>query len=428
MLSGWECIADGLDFPTSLARDDRGRWYIGESGLGWDGSAAGGRVLRLLPDGDRQLVIDGLRAPVNGLTWHAGAFLVSEGGNPGRISRVWPDGRRETVLDDLPGGGNYHTCMCVPGPDGKLYFSQGAMTNLAVVGLDALTLGWLKTLPHPQDIPGYDIELADLAIATEHPLKPGETALTGAFAQFGERHPAGTRIPGRVPCTASVMRCNPDGSGLELVAWGLRNTYGLGFLPDGRLLATEQGPDDRGSRPIGNVPETLYEVKASAWYGWPDFSAGRPVTDPAFKPSRGPQPGFALANHAELPPPETPLVELPCNASAVKLAVLPDAGPWPRQLLVCLFGDERPMTAPPGGRAGRTLIRIDPADWSVHRLAAIPADAPLLRPIDVQADADGRHAYVLDFGDFEMDPQIRVAAHAGTGKLWKIRLVDGDPS
>jgi hypothetical protein len=64
----------------------------------------------------------------------------------------------------------------------------------------------------------------------------------------------------------------------------------------------------------------------------------------------------------------------------------------------------------------------------VHRLPAIPREAPLLRPIDVQADADGRHAYVLDFGGFEMDPQMRVAAHAGTGTLWKIRLADGDPS
>ena len=57
------------------------------------------------------------------------------------------------------------------------------------------------------------------------------------------------------------MRCNPDGSGLELVAWGLRNAYGLGFLPDGRLLATDQGADDRGSRPVGNAPDMLFEVR-----------------------------------------------------------------------------------------------------------------------------------------------------------------------
>ena len=64
---------------------------------------------------------------------------------------------------------------------------------------------------------------------------------------------------------AAVMRCNLDGSGLELVAWGFRNAYGLGFLPDGRLLAADQGVDDRGSRPLGNAPDLFHEVKARAW-------------------------------------------------------------------------------------------------------------------------------------------------------------------
>jgi Tn3 transposase DDE domain len=37
------------------------------------------------------------------------------------------------------------------------------------------------------------------------------------------------------------MRCDRDGSNLELVAWGLRNPYGLAFLPDARLLAVDLG-------------------------------------------------------------------------------------------------------------------------------------------------------------------------------------------
>ncbi len=77
--------------------------------------------------------------------------------------------------------------------------------------------------------------------------------MTGAFCPFGQSAPPGRRLPGQVPATAAVMRCDPDGSGLELVAWGLRNAYGLCFLPDGRLLAVNQGPHDRGSRPIGNA-------------------------------------------------------------------------------------------------------------------------------------------------------------------------------
>jgi glucose/arabinose dehydrogenase len=57
------------------------------------------------------------------------------------------------------------------------------------------------------------------------------------------------------------MRCNLDGSDLDLVSWGLRNAYGLGFLPDGRLLAVGQGADDRGSRAVRNGPDLLFEVQ-----------------------------------------------------------------------------------------------------------------------------------------------------------------------
>src|SRR5260221_5716281 len=107
------------------------------------------------------------------------------------------------------------------------------------------------------------------------------------------------------------MRCNLDGSDLELVAWGLRNAYALGFLPDGRLLAVDQGADDRGSRPVGNVPDLLLEVRQGAYYGWPDFIGDDPITDPKYMPTRGAAPTFVLTNHNELPPAEKPLLRFP---------------------------------------------------------------------------------------------------------------------
>lgn len=36
------------------------------------------------------------------------------------------------------------------------------------------------------------------------------------------------------------------------------------------------------------APDAVYVVEQGAWYGWPDFIGGRPVTDPAFKPQHGP--------------------------------------------------------------------------------------------------------------------------------------------
>ncbi|MET8539436.1 hypothetical protein ABZW03_02090 [Kitasatospora sp. NPDC004799] len=413
-------LADGLDFPTSLAFDDQGQVYLAESGLPFGGAAPGGRVWRLGPGTDassRTLVADGLAAPVTGLLWHEGHLYVSEGG-AGRITRIAPDGQRSVIVDGMPGPGNYHIDMAVAGRDGKLYFAQGAMSNLGIIGLDAYELGWLGRLPHSYDIPGLDIELTGFNVTTDDPLagRPGARTTTGAFAPFGTPTRPGQRIPAGLPCSAAVLRCDLDGGNLELVAWGMRNAFGLGFLPDGRLLAVDQGADDRGSRPIGNAPDLLFEVREGAWYGWPDFIGGIPVTDPAFKPTRGPQPTFLLANHAELPPPERPVLDFEAHVAATKFAVAPPRSPLAGQLVVTLFGDEAPMTLPPGGpQLGRDLLLVDPADWSTRGLPPGPA---LHRPIDVGFAPGDDALLVLDFGEFEMTDH-GVESKAGTGKLWR---------
>lgn len=411
-------VAAGLHFPTSLAFDDEGTAYVAESGLPFAGAPAGGRVLRLGEDGAAGVFAEGLRAPLNGLVWHDGGFYASEGGFPGRISRLAADGARSTVIDGLPARGNYHVNTVAVGPDGWLYWGQGAMTNLGIVGLDAYDLAWLKQLPHPHDVPGMDVVLTGFNAETADPLEgPDVRAVTGAFVPFGTATWAGERIAAGVPCTAAVLRCRPDGSGLQTVAWGIRNAFGLGFLPDGRLIATDQGSDDRGSRPISGVPEMVFEVKRGAWYGWPDFVGGVPVTDPRFTPVRGPAPTFLLANHHELPPPERPLLALPPNASACKFHVAPAGSPWPGHLLLALFGDEVPMTAPFGARSGRTVVRIDTQAWTAHPVRGVP---PVQRPIDVRFHPHTGEAWVLDFGEFEMTAG-GLRARAGSGAVWRFR-------
>ncbi len=420
---GLELVADDLSFPTSLTFDREGEAYVAEAGLPFGGATPGGRIWRLAPGGSRELLLDDLRPPVNGLTFHDGSFFISEGGHPGRISRLDPGGRQTVLLDGLPGPGNYHTNMLAFGPDGKLYFSQGAMTNTGIVGLDAYELGWLGRLPHAHDLPGYDVVLAGVNVQTANPLAEHSDApvATGAFAPFGTPTEPGQRVRAQLPCTAAVMRCNPDGSDLELVAWGLRNAFGLGFLPDGRLLATDQGADDRGSRPVGNAPDLLFEIKEGAWYGWPDFIGGNPITDSKYRPERGPAPTFVLANHGELPPPEEPLLRFSPHAAAVKFDIAPPGTPgYAGQLFVALFGDEAPMTAPTGPRVGRAVVRVDPGDWSVHPVVK----GPLARPIDVRFDTSGEGLYILDFGQFDMDAEQGVVAEAQSGRLWRLQLAN----
>ena len=411
-----EPVVEGLSFPTSLAFDDDGALYTAEAGLPFGGAEPGGRVWRHTACGARSLLASALRPPVNGLTFHDGALYVSEGGHPARISRLSLDGRLTPVLEGLPGPGNYHTNMTAFGPDGRMYFSQGAMTNSGIVGLDAYDLGWLRQLPHAHDLPGYEVELVGVNATTRDPLatNSNSTVTTGAFVPFGQPTDSGQRIAAQMPCTAAILRCEDDGRNLELIAWGLRNAFGLGFDTDGRLLAIDQGADDRGSRPIGNAPDLLYEIREHSWYGWPDFIGGTPVTDPRFRPARGPAPGFLLSNHNELPPPQNALLEFPPHVAAVKFDSQPDG-----RLLAAMFGDERPMTAPHGPRRGRGVALVDTTTATIEPIAA----EGFTRPIDIRFGPDGA-AYVVDFGRFEMDATDGVVATARSGSVWRLVLED----
>jgi glucose/arabinose dehydrogenase len=410
-----ELIAGGLNFPTSLAIAPDGRTFVSESGLPFAGAPSGGRVWEIMA-GDRRLIADGFGAPLNGLTWYDGALIVSE---PGQILRLEMDGSRRVIIGDLPSGGNYHTNMAVASDDGWIYFSQGSMTNTGIVGLDAYELGWLRRLPHTHDVPGFDVVLSGIDVETPNPLSddPGARVRTGAFVPFGTPAVAGERIPAALPCTAAVMRVRPDGSRLELVAWGLRNAFGLGFLPDGRLLAVDQGADDRGSRPLGNVPDFLFEIRTGTWYGWPDFVGGEPVTDARYTPHRGAPPRFLLANHHELPLPMTPIYRFASHVAATKFAVVPGApGQTDIRLALALFGDEKPMTSPMGPKVGRSISVLDLASLTLRPLAL----DGLERPIDVAFHPIDGSLHVLDFGRFEMLEHGRIDARAGSGTLWRV--------
>jgi len=418
---GLELVAGDLSFPTSMTFAPDGALYVSEAGLGWGGAPPGGRIWKVKANGTRMLVADGLRDPVTGLTWHAEALFVSEGGCPGRISKVIPGEGRRTVLDNLPGGGNYHTNMVAFGPDDRLYFGQGAMTNSGIVGLDAYGLGWLRRLPHQHDLPGLEVTLAGVNVRTGNPLLEAEDAEaeTGAFVPFGTKTSRGQRIKRQLPCTAAVMRCHSDGTNLELVAWGLRNAFGLGFLPDGRLLAIDQGLDDRGSRPVGAAPDLLFHVRPCAWYGWPDFVGGQPISDGEYRPARGPHPSYILLNHTELPDPEPALLRFPVHSAPTKFAVMPETyRAWAGHLCVALFGDERPLTAPKGPQTGRCIVRVDTQNWTWHPVFS--GGHRISRPIDVQFHPVDHHLYILDFGYFEINGTAGLHAGAGTGRIYRL--------
>jgi glucose/arabinose dehydrogenase len=70
--------------------------------------------------------------------------------------------------------------------------------------------------------------------------------------------------------SATVLSLRPDGSGLRVVAHGLRNPYGLAFQPGtGRLYASVNGEDELGTESDPEPAEMVVVIRPGAFYGWP---------------------------------------------------------------------------------------------------------------------------------------------------------------
>jgi glucose/arabinose dehydrogenase len=86
------------------------------------------------------------------------------------------------------------------------------------------------------------------------------------------------------PRRAAIVRYNPDGSGEEIYARGLRNAVGITFRPGtDELWATNNGRDMLGD---DLPPETINLVQLGDDFGWPRCHAGR-IIDPEFGKAQG---------------------------------------------------------------------------------------------------------------------------------------------
>ena len=92
---------------------------------------------------------------------------------------------------------------------------------------------------------------------TFYTRKPGDTSAAPP-AEAWERTP--------YVGVGGVFRCRPDGSGLRVLAGGLRNDCGLAFDRQWNLFTND---NDHESRPAEYVPGRLLHVTPHAWFGWP---------------------------------------------------------------------------------------------------------------------------------------------------------------
>lgn len=416
-----EPYISNLSVPTTAIFDGNDI-IIAESGYL---STAKPRILRVSPNGQtRVLASEGLEGPVTGLLKHNEQIYVS---HKGKVSIIEANGRLKDIVTDLPSNGDHHNNNIVLGPDSKIYLGQGTSTNSGVVGEDNHVYGWLAERPQVHEIPCKDITLTGENFETGNPLTEdkNDKATTGAYKPFGTPSKAGEVIKGSPKCGGSIVRFNPDGSGFELVAWGLRNPFGLEFDKNGQLWSTFHGTDVRGSRNIQNDPDYLVQVKQDAWYGWPEYFDGQPATEDRFQATGKVKPTFLWEDH---PPLTKPFMTFESHAGTNGLVFSP-GGSFGHEgdAFIAEFGTFAPVTTGTNLKpAGFRIARVDLDIKQTHDFAAneLPGPAHLNRsngfdrPSDVVFGADNS-LYVVDWGASTLGPE-GLKYDAGSGKVWRI--------
>jgi glucose/arabinose dehydrogenase len=432
-----ELVTSGFNFPTSITFDDQGNIYVGESGYSYGPAKVegGGKIKKIDNEGNVTIIASGFRGPLTGVTWHRGYFYVAVGSNPGKIYRVDIDGNREILIDDLPTGGDHYTSNIIFDQNDNMYFGTGTFTNSAIVGMDNFMMGWLASHPEWHDIPPRDYILLGKNYRSLDPfnMEDPEFAFTGAFHPFGKTSSMHELVKGQLKANGVLYRARLDGTNLEQYANGLRNPFAINISPCGILYCIDQGFDARGSRPIANAPDPMYQIQPGGWYGWPDYVAGIPVVDPRFKPENGPSPEFVLADHP--PVAERIVTTFEPHASACKFhfsnnpyfGYLGDA-------FVALFGALTPMTGTVTDHPGHRVVRVNMDTGEYYDFLTSHHGHNLenggernedgghaaIRPIDVQFNPIGDSLYVLDFGRIDVN-KAEMTPYAESGALWRIK-------
>lgn len=436
-------ILVGLTFPTSLAFAEDGTLFVCEAGSGWPlFPFVGARILAIEPSGAVREVVTEAEARLWGIDYRDGEIYAGfDGGATNKIVKYDVEtGERTVLVDGIPGGGFHSVNGPAFGPDGYLYFNQGSVSLNGINGPEGFLLGAYNKYPDVHEIPGQDITLTGNDLSSSDPSDPLPTrTVSGAFKPFGTPAREGDEISGETLCTTGVFRTNPDGSGVELLAWGVRNGFGMAFDDQGDLFLSNFCMEDMGIRPVGNDPGQVLRVENAAephgsvqtpdWYGFPDYSAdGLPVSDETHVPERGPRPEQLIRDQPELADHTVFLNEPHTGVGRMDFSHANGFG-HRGDLFMCQFGSFFPINTPdPGDEPqGFDVVRIDTDDGTAERFmhnkqpgaATMQDGGGLERPIDCAFSPDGESLYVLDFGCVNIE-RSHLTSYGQTGVLWRV--------
>ncbi len=369
-----EPLLAGLSFPCGMGFADDGTLYILEGGSTWPTRPyMPARILSLDPAGHMEVLDEEVLGGPRGVAYKDGAIYVSvKGGYHTHIDRYDLQTRERTiVVDKIPDGGWHEPGGPVFGPDGLMYFGQGSVSQQGVVLPQGFTVDVAKH-PHARDVPGQDVTLSGNNVWSRDPTMPYPYLVeTGPFKPFGVAAKKGEVIKGELLCNSAVWRSHPDGSGMELLAWGIRNPYGMAIDEQGELYVADNDFEEKSERAIAEDPDRIWHIKNATqphgsiatpeWYGFPDICGdGLPVWDERHWPQKGKPAEQFIAD----PPPwagPAAYLEKPHSCMTKMDFCRSDAFGYRGDLFACEWGTLAPLNTPRAEALthGFKVIRVD---------------------------------------------------------------------
>jgi hypothetical protein len=211
------------------------------------------------------------------------------------------------IIKNIPNYGDYNKSLIKINGD-YLFVTIGSATNSGVVGQDN---SWISEYPQNHDITPKSITIKGTNFGVEN---------TGAFVSYKTRNIKGQIITEHVPGNSSILIYNLKTKAEGNFAWGIRNIKGIDFNSEGKILVAVGGMEDRGLRPVKGDSDYIYQLKKNAWYGFPDYTGGDPISSPKFKGLNNNTIPFILDQHPTTNPP-APIYQHSSVDSIVGLSV-----------------------------------------------------------------------------------------------------------
>ncbi|AHM60701.1 NHL repeat containing protein [Flammeovirgaceae bacterium 311] len=437
-----EPVMAGLSFPTDIAFADDGTVFVSEGGSSWPTRPyMPARVIMLRPNGETEALNMNVHAGPRGIAWREGwLYMCIKGGYHMQVARYdLKTEKLEILIDKLPSGGWHEPGGPLFGTDGLMYFGNGSVSQQGVILPAGFTVDMAKH-PLAHDVPGQDVTLTGNNVWSRDPRMPYPYLTeTGPFKPFGTPAQKGEVIKGSVFCNSAVWRSKPDGTDIELLAWGIRNPFGMAINEEGELYVADNDFEEKGERAIANDPDRIWHIKNAKlpygsvtkpdWYGFPDICGdGLPVNHESHLPAKGKAAELFLQD----PPPwagPAAFLEQPhscmCRMDFSKSDFFGHRG----ELFVAEWGSMAPLNSPRpedlnhGFRVIRVNVKQGTAEPFMHNQNMGPASTwgtgGIERPVSCKFSPDGTNLYVLDFGHVRLT-KGSMFAFAHTGVLWKI--------